>query len=374
MKRQLKTILTGATLCALLSPAALADAISFTGTVAAGRTLEIYAPIGGTVDSVAVEPGQAVRAGDVVATLATEKVYATESGVVTGLFGQIGDSAETVAQRYGAVLYIEGESVYTISASTDNAYNKTENKFVHVGEEVYLSCYSDGTHTGTGVITAIEGTDYTVEVRSGDFLVGETVSVFRGESTASANRIGRGTLNRKNPTAVTAEGSIASFAVKDGDAVQRGDLLFETLSGSFDGLYMSGSDILAGADGVVAQVNLEQGAKLEKGSVAAVLYPEGAMRVEAQLEEANLSAVSVGDPVSVELIWNQDEEVSYPGKIAMISAVATEAEGASAGENSAVTYTVYVDFTPDKNTRYGMSAVVSTLDVEAEEETDDELE
>lgn len=374
MKRQLKTILTGATLCALLSPAALADAISFTGTVAAGKTLEIYAPIGGTVDSVAVEPGQTVRAGDVVATLATEKVYATESGVVTGLFGQIGDSAETVAQRYGAVLYIEGESVYTISASTDNAYNKTENKFVHVGEEVYLSCYSDGTHTGTGVITAIEGTDYTVEVRSGDFLVGETVSVFRGESTASANRIGRGTLNRKNPTAVTAEGSIASFAVKDGDAVQRGDLLFETLSGSFDGLYMSGSDILAGADGVVAQVNLEQGAKLEKGSVAAVLYPEGAMRVEAQLEEANLSAVSVGDPVSVELIWNQDEEVSYPGKIAMISAVATEAEGASAGENSAVTYTVYVDFTPDKNTRYGMSAVVSTLDVEAEEETDDELE
>ena len=374
MKRQLKTILTGATLCALLSPAALADAISFTGTVAAGKTLEIYAPIGGTVDSVAVEPGQTVRAGDVVATLATEKVYATESGVVTGLFGQIGDSAETVAQRYGAVLYIEGESVYTISASTDNAYNKTENKFVHVGEEVYLSCYSDGTHTGTGVITAIEGTDYTVEVRSGDFLVGETVSVFRGESTASANRIGRGPLNRKNPTAVTAEGSIASFAVKDGDAVQRGDLLFETLSGSFDGLYMSGSDILAGADGVVAQVNLEQGAKLEKGSVAAVLYPEGAMRVEAQLEEANLSAVSVGDPVSVELIWNQDEEVSYPGKIAMISAVATEAEGASAGENSAVTYTVYVDFTPDKNTRYGMSAVVSTLDVEAEEETDDELE
>ena len=374
MKRQLKTILTGATLCALLSPAALADAISFTGTVAAGKTLEIYAPIGGTVDSVAVEPGQAVRVGDVVATLATEQVYATESGVVTGLFGQIGDSAETVAQRYGAVLYIEGESVYTISASTDNAYNKTENKFVHVGEEVYLSCYSDGTHTGTGVITAIEGTDYTVEVRSGDFLVGETVSVFRGESTASANRIGRGPLNRKNPTAVTAEGSIASFAVKDGDAVQRGDLLFETLSGSFDGLYMSGSDILAGADGVVAQVNLEQGAKLEKGSVAAVLYPEGAMRVEAQLEEANLSAVSVGDPVSVELIWNQDEEVSYPGKIAMISAVATEAEGASAGENSAVTYTVYVDFTPDKNTRYGMSAVVTTLDAKAEEEFSDELE
>ena len=374
MKRQSKTILAGAALCALLCSASLAETISFTGTVATGSTQEIYAPIGGTVESVAVEPGQAVRAGDVIASLSTEKVYAPESGVITGLFGQSGDDAETVAERYGAVLYIEGESVYTISASTDNAYNKTANKYVHVGEEVYLSCYSDGTHTGTGVITAIEGTDYTVEVRSGDFLVGETVSVFRGESTASANRIGRGTLNRKNPTAITATGSIVSFAVADGDAVERGDLLFETLSGSFDGLYMSGSDICAESDGVVARVNLEQGAKLEKGSVAAVLYPEGAMRVEAQLEEANLSAVSVGEAVSVELIWNQDDEVNYPGKISMISAVATETGEANADSDGAVTYTVYVDFTPDENTRYGMSAVVTTLDEVAEEASEDEME
>ena len=121
MKRQLRTMLTGAAICALLGSAAMADTISFTGTVAAGKTLEIYAPIGGTVESVAVEPGQAVQADDVIATLATEKVYATESGVVTGLFGQPGDSAETISQRYGAVLYIEGESVYTIAASTDNA-------------------------------------------------------------------------------------------------------------------------------------------------------------------------------------------------------------------------------------------------------------
>ena len=374
MKRQLRTMLTGAAICALLGSAAMADTISFTGTVAAGKTLEIYAPIGGTVESVAVEPGQAVQADDVIATLATEKVYATESGVVTGLFGQPGDSAETISQRYGAVLYIEGESVYTIAASTDNAYNKTENKFVHVGEAVYLSCYSDGAHTGTGVITAIEGTDYTVEVRSGEFLVGETVNVFRSESATSANRIGRGTLTRTNPTAVTAEGSIVSFAVADGDAVQRGDLLFETLSGSFDGLYMSGSDICAESDGVVARVNLEQGAKLEKGSVAAVLYPEGAMRVEAQLEEANLSAVSVGEAVSVELIWNQDDEVNYPGKISMISAVATETGEANADSDGAVTYTVYVDFTPDENTRYGMSAVVTTLDEVAEEASEDEME
>lgn len=228
MKNLSKRILTGALACALLTPAALAETISFTGTVAAKSTSEIYAPIGGTVESVSAVAGQQVRAGDVLATLATTKVYAEEGGVITGLFAQIGDSADTVAERYGAVMYIEGESVYTISASTDNAYNTTANKFVHVGEEVLLSCYSDGSHSGTGVITAIEGTDYTVEVISGEFLIGETVNVYRGDTATSTARIGRGALNRKNPTAVTASGSIVSLAVQDGDTVQRGDLLFET--------------------------------------------------------------------------------------------------------------------------------------------------
>ena len=372
MKRHFRTLLAGTAICALLNSAALADTISFTGTVAAKETVEIYAPVGGTIASVEVEPGQSVRTGDVLATFSTEKVYAPEAGIVTGLFGLPGDRAETVAEHYGAVLYIEGESVYTISASTENAYNKTENKFVHVGEQVYLSCYSDGSHTGTGVITAINGADYTVDVLSGEFLVGETVSIFRGESTASSSRIGRGTLNRKNPVAVTAEGSIVSFAVANGDSVERGDLLFETLSGSFDGFYMSGSTILAAEDGVVASINLQQGAKVDKGSVAAVLYPEGSMRVEAQVEETNLNAIAVGDSVSIELIWNQDEEISYPGIISMISAIPVEGESANGADENAVAYAVYADFTPDADTRYGMSAVVTTLDDEAEEGMDDD--
>ena len=349
----------------LLGPAALAEGITFTGTVTASQTHEIYAHIGGTVAAVSAEAGQQVKASDVLATLTTTKVYAEETGTVTGVFGEPGDSAETVAEKYGAVMYIEGESVYTIAASTDNAYNSTATKFVHVGEEVYLSCYSDGSHTGKGVITAIEGTDYTVRVTSGEFLIGETVNVYRGDSAVSTRRIGRGTLNRLSPTAVTGTGSIVSVAVQNGDEVKRGDLLFETLNGSFDGLYMSGSEIKSDVDGTLSQIDLQQGVAVEKGSVAAVVYPESAMRVEARIEEANLASIAVGDPVSIELVWNQDEEVTYDGTIAMISAIADSAE-ASAETESAVTYTVYIDFTPDENTRYGMSAVVTTLDQEAE--------
>ena len=349
-------------LVALLLPCALAETITLTGTVAAGATHEDYAPIGGTVDKVEAVAGQRVGENDVLLRLSTTKVYAEEDGTVTGVFGQPGDNAETVASKYGAVMYIEGESVYSIAASTDNAYNSTATKFVHVGEAVYLSCYSDGKHTGTGVITAIEGTDYTVRVTSGEFLIGETVNVYRGDGAVSTKRIGRGTLS---PTAVTGSGSIVAFAVSAGDAVKRGDLLFETLDGSFDGLYMSGSDIAAGVAGTISQIDAQQGAKIEKDSVVAVIYPENSMRVEAQIEEANLACIHVGDPVSIELVWNQDEEVTYDGTIAMISAIADSADAATEGE-STVTYTVYIDFTPDENTRYGMSAVVTTLDREAE--------
>lgn len=368
MKRIIRNILAGTAACALLAQGALADTISFNGTVTASSTHEIYAPIGGTVESVAVLEGQAVEAGDVIASLSTQKVYATQSGTVTGVFGAPGDDAANVTERYGAVMYIEGESVYTIAASTDNAYNSTANKFVQVGEEVNLSCYSDGSHTGTGVITAIEGTDYTVEVRSGEFLVGETVSVFRGETTSS-NRIGRGELTRTSPTAVTAEGSIVSIAVEDGQWVERGDLLFETLSGSFDGLYMSGSQILADISGVVAQVNAQQGTALEKGSVAAVLYAPESMVIEAQISEANLGSVHTGDAVSIELLWNQDTEQQYSGTISMISSVANATETSAEGGSTEVTYDVWIDFTPDENTRYGMTAIVTTQeDAAAEQE------
>ena len=373
MKSTRKSIAMLAALALLLSSAALADSITFTGTVAASETYEVYAPIGGRVQSVAGNVGDRVSADTVLATLSTTKVYAEEDGTVTGVFGQPGDSAETVSSLYGSVISIEGGSVYSIAASTDNAYNTTATKFVHVGESVYLSCYSDGSHTGAGVITAIEGTSYTVRVTSGEFLVGETVNVYRGNAAVSTQRIGRGTLSRTSPTAVTGSGSIVSIAVAAGDTVQRGDLLFETLDGAFDGLYMSGSDITAGVGGIISQVNAQQGSTVQKDDVVAVLYPEGAMRIEASVEEANLSSIHVGDPVSVELIWNQDEEVTYPGTISGISAIADTSEDQGGETESAVTYTVYVDFTPDANTRYGMSAVVTTQDIAGSAELSEEL-
>ena len=370
MRISIKSLIALGVAGALLTGAALADTFSVNGTVTAATTHEIYAPIGGRVSGVAVRVGDSVSAGDVIATLETEKVYAPEDGTVTGIFGLPGDNAETVSQRFGAVMYLEGESVYSITASTDEAYSATSNKLVHAGEDVVLCAYSDSSRRGTGVITSIEGVNFNVRVLSGSFLVGEKITVYR-ESVLSSRRIGRGTLDRTSPTAVTAQGSIVSIAVEDGAEVRRGDLLFETLSGDFDGLYMSGSDILADVAGTVSQVNVQQGASVEKNSVAAVLYPVGAMQVTAQVNEEDLRGISEGDTVSIELLWNQDENVSYRGVVQGVSAVAT-ASGSQ--ESEEVTYDVTIAFTPDENTRYGMSAIVTTIDGQSELEANEALQ
>ena len=134
--------LTLAAALALSAPTALADTISFEGEVAASYTVEVFADVGGTADALDVSVGEAVTAGAPIVTLKTTSVYAQQSGTVTGVFAQPGDSAQTVGERYGAVLYIEPDSAYTIAASTEKAYNSTETKYVHVGEHVYPVSYT----------------------------------------------------------------------------------------------------------------------------------------------------------------------------------------------------------------------------------------
>ena len=154
---------------------------------------------------------------------------------------------------------------------------------------------------------------------------------------------------------MTGAGTLVNVAVKAGDSVKRGQLLFETVEGSYDGLSMNGADILAGTEGVISKLGVSQGASLQQSGVLAEIYPRGAVQVAANVAEADLKDLSVGQKVKVELDWNQDLGVSYEGTVEMISALGT------VGEES-TTYPVYISFTPDVNTRYSMTAVVTTLE------------
>ena len=350
MKKLWKSLIVAALAMALLTGSALADAISFDGMVTAAYTCEIYADNTAQVESIPVIVGQAVKAGDTVATLRTTKIYAEEDGVVAAVFGEPGVLTDTLAARYGAAIYLEGTVTYTIAASTQYAYDAVDTKLVHVGETVYLRSRTDSSRTGEGVITLVDGANYSVHVTSGDFLIGESVGIYRDNEYKDAQRIGRGAIARGADTAVTGAGRIVSVAVKAGDAVKRGDLLMETLMGTGDSPVITSS-----VDGVIMQIGAVQGAAVEENAVVAVLWPDDAMQIEIQVNENDLPFIHEGDAVNLLFDWEVERDASGTGTVKSISAIS------SAGSDDAV-YTATIAFEPDAAIRYGMSVTVTTVD------------
>ena len=328
-----------------------ADTLSLNGTVEAGVTVPVYAPIGGTVDTVSVEQGMRVSAGETLFSYRTEKTYASEDGTVAGVFAKAGDDAEKVTEKYGADLYIEGMTIYSVSASISKAYNAAETTIVHTGETVYLVCRTDAKRFGTGVITAVDGSNYTVLVTEGNFIVGDSVTLFRDSAYTEKLRIGRGNIARVNPTAVTGTGAVVSVAVKDGDTVKRGDLLMETLSGTFEGYEMTGTSVKAEEEGVIVSVAAEAGAAVNKGDIVIQMAPVSGMRVEAAVTADDRQALKAGDKVLIEL--EADESISYEGTVRYIAEMPEEG-------TEEVTYKAVIDFTPDGNVYFGMQVVVTT--------------
>ncbi len=335
----------------LAAGTACADALTLNGTVEAGVTVPVYAPIGGTVDEVSVEKGMHVSAGDALFSYRTEKTYASGNGVVTGVFAKAGDDAEIVTEQYGADLYIEGTTIYSVSASTSKAYSSAETTIVHTGETVYLLCRSDAKRFGTGIITTVDGTSYTVLVTEGNFIIGDSVSVFRDSAYTEKMRLGRGSVSRVNPTAVTGTGAVVNVAVKDGDEVKRGDLLMETLSGTFEGYEMTGTSVTAAEEGVIVSTSADAGTTVTKGDIVIQIAPVSGMRVEAAVTADDRQALKAGDKVIIEL--ESDESISYEGTVRYITEMPEE-------DTEETTYKAVIDFTPDENVYFGMPVVVTT--------------
>lgn len=147
----------------LLTASALAETLTLEGTVVATQSTAVLSTAAGVIRDVSVQAGDHVAAGQTIAALMEKTIYAETSGTVK-IFGEPGESVETVTTRNGAVMYLIPDSKYTVSASTRNAYDEPENKIIQPGETVYVRCTTNSEHTGTGVVIALDGSNYTVEI------------------------------------------------------------------------------------------------------------------------------------------------------------------------------------------------------------------
>ncbi len=341
----------------------------FDGTVVAGDTIPVLAPYGGTVQAISLTEGQLLAVGDVVATMQTTKVLASEDGVVRGVFAQAGDALSQTT-----VLNIAPTRKYTISCTIDKAYDEIDTKYVHIGETVYIRNKKDGTYKAKGTVTAANGSNYTVQTTAGELYLQDTVYIYRDSDYSTDSRIGSGTVGRTTELAVTGTGSLLKIYVQDGDTVERGQLLFETVSGTLDGLGEYSDTIQSDEGGIVAEIKVAAGQTVNKGDVLLTLYPQENDQIEFSIDEDLLGVVHVGDTVNIVFNWKEDSGETIQGTVTGISYLSedssttdTASQSGTAATTSTSTsatpkYKGYIAFQADDSVRIGMGVTVTTID------------
>lgn len=317
----------------------------FDGQVVAGDEISVTAPFGGTVKACSLRVGDLIAADDVIATLSTTRVIAMEDGTIRGIFASPGDSAENT------VLYLMPVSKYTISASISKAYKSAEMMFVNIGEQVYIRCSRDGSHRAIGMVTAVKDSSFTVQTTAGELYMEETVNIYRAADYAAKQCIGSGTVSRTDAIAISGTGSILRMHVQDGEAVERGQMLFETVDGDIVGEDIADNRVHSTVAGVIAEVKAKVGQQVKQGDVLMTVYQPSGYQICMNVPEDMLSTLGNGDACSIFFNWNEGE--SYDGVITDISYVSNEE--ANGGETM---YSVYVSFEADETVRLGMNVTV----------------
>lgn len=309
----------------------------------------------GVIETLNVREGSYVQKGDTIATLKTTKVYATEDGTVR-LFGRPGDSAETLTAHYGAVAYVEPAVTHTITASTSYAYNSPQTKTVHPGEKVYLRAESNLSHIGNGMVTAVSGTNFTVDVLEGSIQTDDIVYVYRDTSYAYLQRIGRGSASRVEYTAYEGSGVIAGYCVEDGSAVRKGDVLFETVEGDFAGYGTDLTQIKAPASGAIGSLSVSLGSSVTAGDSVCTFYPDEYMRVEAELDEESLAGMPAGSDVTVRFTYIDNGAYAVKGVVEQVSAVGNTDDSSNSEESL---YKIIIKPENTAGISYGMAVTVN---------------
>lgn len=306
------------TLTASCALAATADA-----KIVAPNTEKITAPFAGTLLPFDYETGDSVSAHEPLFTLDTTPVYATQAGTVSAVFASVGDDASGVAAHYGALAVIEPKNALYIDASTDQAYNDADNRYIHAGETLYLKLSND---KGTGVVTSVSGKKYTVEILSGSFDVDDTVRCFRESTTPSDSEVGRGKVTRYADVQVNANsGRIAAVHVKPGDTVEVGDLLFELVDAQSE--KNASRSIAASKDGVITSMNTASGAQVYRGQLLCEVADLSTLELSAEVDELDLNSIAVGDALSYTLDAFDGE--TFTGTVTQIYSVGAKKQNAT---------------------------------------------
>ena len=332
----------------MLPAAAMADETVTANAVAESDAVhQIVAPYSGVLKPFDWETGDVIEAGEVLLEMDTIKVYAPVDGTVRAMFAEQGDQAANVMNQYGMLAAIEKKRPMIINATTSGAYNKEENRLIHVGEHVYLKETSDQDNQGTGRVIAVDSAGYVVEVTGGVFEDDISVGVYRDSNCGSKSSIGSGRTDITFEVPVSGSGYVLSAAVLEGDIVQKGDLLYELAAQDAENTLQS-AELTAPVQGAV-ELAVTSGMQVYKGQLLARVHDLSAINVVASVDEMDLDCIAVGE--SVTIVFDRYPQETVNGAVTAISRIGTP-------KQNATYYDVTISVTTNLEVLPGMNAVV----------------
>lgn len=332
--------------CICLATNVQAETITLEGRVEGKETLPFFVPFEGRIENVYIHPGDRISGGETLLSVATSKVYAPMAGTVSGLRAAPGDALQDI------VLTIEPEHSLAANCSFAKAYKSNATQQVKQGEWVYLRSTSGDSprRTGTGCIVQETNEGYTVQVTGGNLLVSDSVQVYRQDDYQYASCVGSGQVFFAERCRVSGNGTLLAMHVKDGQKVDKGDLLYETIiwdSGSQQDLSAS---LSAPEDCVIVKVDVSIGQHATVGQQAGELIRISDLCVKVAATEEELACMPLGQEVSISLL--AFPELNYSGTVESISYLPLDPSA------RVMQYEVIIRFSADQNIRLKMGAVV----------------
>ncbi len=371
------------------------------GSLEPASTKSIYNEAEGTVESINVDVGDTVKAGDTLMKLSSTDLETSISTLQSSLFNAqvaLSDVRDTGTDYYvyapsaGTVKLIddvdEDDDISVIMKTTGylcviSRDDKMKVEFEPQGDDVFtvgdkVSVWIDNVEV-EGTVDQADGLggNISVTVPDDDYDVGVAALV----TTLQGTKLGEGTLQINMPVPVTGVGgTIDTIYYDDNDSVASGAKLFyvtgripsaelqqalytyDEARTALDNALTDQENLTVKApiDGVITAVNASVGQYLEKSSstsAAITMQSNSQFNVVASVDELDIPKISVGQDVNVEIDAFSGQ--TFTGKVTKISGVGTVSGGVA-------TYSVTVALDSAVGLMDGMTASINivTTDIE----------
>lgn len=319
---------------------------SYNNQLESQEDLIITSPVSGQVYSIDVEVGDAVAAGETVATIRDSQTMSLE----------VSFPADAAASFY------VGQSATVTLDSTFETLTGTISEIS--GTDTVL--------TGNVIVRTV-----TIDVSNpGGLSTEQTASAAVGTATSTAS----GTFTYKEEETVTAEvsGEVSSIRVSEGDRVSSGQTLIVLTSDDLDDSLQSASESLRNAEislenqyenlddytitspikGTIVDKNYNAGETTEANQVLCTIYDLSYLTMTLSVDELDIASIEVGQSVSI--VADAVEDTTYTGTVTKVSVA-----GTSSG--SATTYPVTIRIDETDGLLPGMS-VDATIELASAED------